>query len=139
VQGIGKDGVRKNDDWNIPPLENRGYLARGQWKYDVVLHFHNESLARVGCVFDNGFAMIVCAVSNIFDIGPDTQGSKECIARVLIKIRLHIIVNGLGTSTELSWRDSLEISLMTEREVVAMKDSHHLKSCQIFRDNQKTY
>ena len=46
-RGLVRMGLRKNDDgWN-PPLENCGYLS--QWKYDVILHFHNESLARVGC------------------------------------------------------------------------------------------
>ena len=35
--------------------------------------------------------------------------------------RVYIIASGLGTSTELSWRDSLEMSLMTEREVAVMK------------------
>lgn len=35
--------------------------------------------------------------------------------------RVHIIASGLGTSTELSWRDSLWMSLMTEREVAVIK------------------
>ena len=46
-RGLVRMGLRKNDDGWKPPLESCGYL--GQWKYDVILHFHNESLARAGC------------------------------------------------------------------------------------------
>ena len=103
----------------------------------------------VKCVFNNGFAMPVCFLtifsikghlSAVFCNAPKNSLSQMSSTSVQMRMavksaslefcprfggrrrkRVHIIASGLGTSTELSWRDSLAMSLMTEREVAVMK------------------